>query len=183
MAYSSIGNMGYALVGIAAGTQSGAGAVILYMTLYMIMTAGVFGIILTMRRNGMAAERIDDLAGLSRTHPVMAYSLAILLFSMSGIPPLAGFFGKLMVFQAAVASGLYVLAVLGVLTSVVAAFYYLRVIKVMFFDEAIDPFDKQLAFAKRAVIAVSVIFALGFILSPDTLIDNSRDAAAALFGG
>jgi NADH-quinone oxidoreductase subunit N len=113
----------------------------------------------------------------------MAYSLAILLFSMSGIPPLAGFFGKLMVFQAAVASELYVLAVLGVLTSVVAAFYYLRVIKVMFFDEAIDPFDKQVAFAKRAVIAVSVVFALVFILAPDTLIDNSRDAAAALFGG
>lgn len=181
LAYSSIGNMGYALMGVAAGTQVGAGAVVLYMTLYLIMTAGVFGIVLTMRRNGMAAERIEDLSGLSRTNPVMAYGLAILMFSMSGIPPLAGFFGKLLVFQAAVAAEMYVLAVLGVLSSVVAAFYYLRVIKVMFFDEALDPFDKQVAFAKRAVIAVSVIFVVIFILSPDVLIENSRNAAAALF--
>lgn len=181
LAYSSIGNMGYALMGVAAGTALGAGSVVLYMTLYMIMTAGVFGIVLTMRRNGAAAERIDDLAGLSRTQPIMAYGMAILLLSMTGIPPLAGFFGKLMVFNAAVGSGLYVLAVLGVLTSVVAAYYYLRIIKVMFFDEAVEPFDKQVAFAKRAVIAVSVAFTVLFILAPDTLVKSTRDAAAALF--
>lgn len=183
MAYSSIGNMGYALMGVAAGTENGAGAVVVYMTLYMVMSAGVFGIILMMRRNGMAAERIADLSGLSRSNPAMAYAMVILLFSMTGIPPMAGFFGKLMVFQAAMAAEMYVLAVLGVLSSVVAAFYYLRVIKVMFFDEVSDPFDKQVAFAKRAVIAVSVVFVLIFILSPDTLIDSSRAAASALFAG
>lgn len=183
MAYSSIGNMGYALMGVAAGTENGAGAVIVYMTLYMVMSAGVFGIILMMRRNGMAAERISDLSGLSRSNPAMAYAMVILLFSMTGIPPMAGFFGKLMVFQAAMAAEMHVLAVLGVLSSVVAAFYYLRVIKVMFFDEVSDPFDKQVAFAKRAVIAVSVVFVLIFILSPDTLIDSGRAAASALFAG
>jgi NADH-quinone oxidoreductase subunit N len=96
---------------------------------------------------------------------------------------MAGFFGKLLVFQAAVAQGLFVLAIIGVLSSVVAAYYYLRVIKVMFFDEALDPFDKQMAFAKRAVIAVSVAFVVLFVLSPDTLIDTTRSAAAALFLG
>lgn len=183
LAYSSIGNMGYALMGIAAGTQQGAGAVVLYMTLYMIMTTGTFGVVLIMRRNGMAAERISDLAGLSRNSPVLAYSLAILMLSMAGIPPLAGFFGKLMVFQAAVSQGLFTLAVLGVLSSVVAAYYYLRIVKVMFFDEAQEPFDKQMAFGKRAVIAVSVAFTVFFVLSPDTLIETTRNAAAVLFIG
>jgi NADH-quinone oxidoreductase subunit N len=183
MAYSSIGNMGYALMGVAAGTENGAGAVIVYMTLYMIMSAGVFGIILMMRRNAMAAENISDLSGLSRTNPAMAYALVILLFSMTGIPPMAGFFGKLMVFQAAMAAELYTLAVIGVLSSVVAAFYYLRIIKVMFFDDAMDPFDKQIAFAKRAVIAVSVVIVMVFILSPGTLIESGRAAASALFTG
>ncbi len=183
MAYSSIGNMGYALVGVAAGTAEGAGAVVVYLALYMIMTAGVFSIIMFMRRGGVAAEEISDLAGLSRTSPLMAYAMAILMFSMSGIPPMAGFFGKLLVFNAAVASGLYTLAVLGVLSSVVGAFYYLYIIKVMFFDEPADAFDRQLSFSKRAVILLSVIFVLAFILSPDVLIQTSISAASALFSG
>lgn len=183
MAYSSIGNMGYALIGITAGTPEGAGAVIVYLVLYMVMTAGVFSIIMYMRRGGIAVEEISDLAGLSRTSPLMAYAMAILMFSMSGIPPMAGFFGKLLVFNAAVASEFYVLAVFGVLTSVVAAFYYLYIIKVMFFDEPIDAFDKQVAFSKRAVVLLSVLFVLLFILSPDTLIQTSLSAATALFSG
>jgi len=183
MAYSSIGNMGYALIGIVAATPQGAGAVVVYLVLYMIMTAGVFSIIMFMRRGGIAAEEISDLSGLSRTSPLMAYAMAILMFSMSGIPPMAGFFGKLLVFNAAVASGFYVLAVFGVLTSVVAAFYYLYIIKVMFFDEPVDAFDKQLAFSKRAVLLVSVAFVLLFILSPGMLIQTSLSAATALFAG
>ena len=121
LAYSSIGNMGYALIGIVAGTPEGAGAVILYLFIYMMMTAGVFAIVLSMRRQGLAVYKISDLNGLSTTAPGLAYGMAILMFSMSGIPPAAGFFGKLVVFNAAVAEGYYILAVLGVLTSVVAA--------------------------------------------------------------
>lgn len=183
MAYSSIGNMGYALLGVLAGTPQGVTAVILYMTIYMVMTAGTFGIILCMRRGGRMVEGISDLAGLSRTSPLMAYALAILLFSMSGIPPLAGFFGKMFVFQAAVSQGFFVLAVVGVITSVVAAYYYLRVIKVMFFDEVAEPLDGQAAFAKRAVIMLSVIFVLLFILKPNLLVDTARHTANALFTG
>ena len=183
MAYSSIGNMGYALIGIATGTVEGAGAVILYLTIYMIMTAGVFAIILMMRRGGMAVEEISDLSGLSRTSPLTAYAMGILMFSMSGIPPMAGFFGKLFIFQAAISSGFYVLAILGILTSVVAAFYYLRVIKVMFFDEPVDAFDRQAAFSKRAVVLLSVVFVLLFIKYPDGLLQTSYSAASVLFSG
>lgn len=183
MAYSSIGNMGYALLGVVAGTPQGASAVILYMAIYMVMAAGTFGIILCMRRNGRSVEGIADLSGLSRTSPLMAYALAILLFSMSGIPPMAGFFGKLMVFQAAVTSGFYFLAVVGVITSVVAAYYYLRIIKVMFFDEAIEPLDRQMAFAKRAVVLLSVAFVLFFIFRPNLLVDAARHTAGTLFAG
>lgn len=181
MAYSSIGNMGYALIGLVAGTSQGAGAVIVYLMIYLFMTAGVFSIILCMRRGGLVAENISDLSGLSKNNPVMAYAMAVLMFSMSGIPPAAGFFGKLFVFQAAVAQGYYVLAILGVLSSVVAAYYYLRVIKVMFFDEAADAFDRGIAFEKRAVLAVSVVFVLGFALSPNLFYDSAMSAATSLF--
>ncbi len=183
LAYSSIGNMGYALIGVTAGTADGAGAVLVYLILYMIMVAGVFGIVLSMRRGGMAVENIDDLSGLSRTSPLLAYAMAVLMFSMSGIPPLAGFFGKFLIFKAAVDAGFIVLAILGVLTSVVAAYYYLRVIKVMFFDEPVDALDPPVSFAKRAVVFLSVFFVLGFILSPDTLIETSYSAASSLFSG
>lgn len=183
MAYSSIGNMGYALLGILAGSPQGVSATVLYMAIYMVMAAGTFGVILCMRRNGRAVEGISDLAGISRTNPLMAYAMAILLFSMSGIPPLAGFFGKLFVFQAAIASGFYVLAVIGVITSVIAAYYYLRIIKVMFFDEAAEPLDTQMAFAKRAVVLLSVAFVLFFILKPNMLVDMVSHTASALFVG
>lgn len=181
LAYSSIGNVGYALIGVVAGTSSGAGAVILYLTIYMIMTAATFGAVMMLRRNDMAVERIADFSGLSRSNPALAYALAIMMFSMSGIPPLAGFFGKLVIFQTAIESGFYVLAVLGVLTSVVAAYYYLRVIKVMFFDEAGDPFDQQPTFVKKAVVAFCTVFVLVFVFIPDTLLQTSRAAASALF--
>lgn len=182
MAYSSIGNMGYALIGLAAGTPQGAGAVVIYLLIYMVMTAGVFAVILRMRRQGLAVTHIGDLAGLSRTEPWTASALMILLFSMSGIPPAAGFFGKLAVFNAAMAAGLGPLAVLGVLTSVVAAYYYLRIIKVMFFDEAADSFDKdEDSFARRAVLFVSVLFVLGFIIKPGILFESAMSATTVLF--
>jgi len=181
IAYSSIGNIGYALIGIAVGTADGAGAVVLYMTLYMVMTAGLFGVIMMIRRNGMALDSMADFAGLSQHRPGMAYAMAILLFSMSGIPPMAGFFGKLMIFESAISSEFYVLAILGVLTSVVAAYYYLRLIKIMFFDEALDPIDPERALVKHVVIGFCVIFILGFIFIPNILVQTSQAAANILF--
>lgn len=181
MAYSSIGNIGFALVGVVAGGDAGLASVLVYMSLYMVMTAGVFGIILCMRRDGVGVESISDLAGLSRTAPWLAYPLAILMFSMSGIPPMAGFFGKFMVFQAALQSGLYVLSVLGVLTSVVAAYYYLRVIKVMFFDEPADKFDAGIEFPRKIVIGLSVLIVLVFIFNPSPLIEMSQGAVSSFF--
>ncbi len=181
MAYSSIGNVGYALLGVAAGTAAGVGSVAVYMAIYLAMTAGVFAVILSMRRNGVEVVGISDLAGLSRTRPWLAYPLAIMMFSMSGIPPLAGFFGKLVVFQAALASGLYVLAVIGVLSSVVAAYYYLKIVKVMLFDEATASFDLDTSWGRRIVLGASVAFVLVFIGCGDTLIEAGRNTALSFF--
>ena len=141
MAYSSIGHMGFALVGLAAGTQQGVQGVLVYMAVYLTMTLGAFACILSMRRDGKAVEGIYDLAGLARTHPTMAFFFAMLLFSLAGIPPLAGFFAKFYVFLAAIKAGLFTLAVIGVVTSVVGAYYYLLIIKIMYFDEPAQGFE------------------------------------------
>jgi NADH-quinone oxidoreductase subunit N len=183
LAYSSIGNMGFALVGLAAASPEGVASVLVYMTIYMVMTAGTFAVVLSMRRDGKSLDKISDLSGLSRNCPSSAYALAILMFSMSGIPPLAGFFGKFMVFKAAVGANLYALAVFGILTSVVAAYYYLRIIKVMFFDEPAPAFDGRTPFARRAIAALSVVFLLVFVFSPSPLVDISRDAVRVFFDG
>ena len=135
MAYSSIAHMGYALVGIASGILEGISGLLIYMLIYIVMNIGSFIIILSMRRDNQSVEDIYDLKGISTTHPFIAFSFVILMFSMAGIPPLAGFFGKWVVFYSAVNSGLLFLAVIGVLTSVVGAFYYLRIIKIMYFEE------------------------------------------------
>ncbi len=143
MAYSSIGHMGYALVGLAAGSMAGVRGVLLYMLIYMVMTLGTFACILAMRRkDGENVESVDDLAGLSQTNPFMATVLTVLMFSLAGIPPMAGFFGKYFVFMAAIEAHLYALAIIGVLASVVGAYYYLRVIKVMWFDDAKGEFAR-----------------------------------------
>src|ERR1700755_1571609 len=134
MAYSSIGHMGFALVGLAAGTAEGAQGVLVYLAIYVAMTLGSFAIILAMKRNGHAVEQISDFCGLSRTNPLLAFFFAMFLFSLAGVPPLAGFFGKFYVFLAAINANLFTLAVIGVLTSVVGAFYYLSIVKVMYFD-------------------------------------------------
>ena len=143
MAYSSIGHMGYALVGLAAGTREGVTAVLIYMAIYIAMTIGTFACILMMRRRGGMTESIDDLAGLSRTNAPLAVILTILLFSLAGVPPLAGFFGKWFVFLAAVEAGLVWLAVVGVLASAVSAFYYLRIVWFMWFDEPAPAFERD----------------------------------------
>ena len=180
LAYSSIGHMGYALVGLAAGTAQGAQSVLIYMAIYVVMTIGTFGCVLLMRRNGEAVESIDDLAGLARTQPMLAAALAIFMFSLAGIPPLAGFFAKLYVFLAAIDAGLVALAVIGVLASVVGAFYYVRIVKVMYFDEAAEPFDRPAGREFAVIVGGAALFNLAFCLHPGPLVDQAGIAAAAL---
>lgn len=181
LAYSSIANMGYAMLGLLPFMQQGIAAVIIYLTIYMAMVAGVFAILMSLKRNGETIENIPDFAGLSKTSPFMAYALTGLLFSMSGIPPLAGFFGKFFVFQAALAGGYVVLAVIGVLTSVVGAYYYLRLIKVMFFDESAGPVDENKSLSRHLVVVASIAFVLLFTVMPNKLLDHALHAAATFF--
>ena len=180
MAYSSIGHMGYALVGLASGTQAGVQGVVVYMAVYAAMTLGTFAIILSMRRSSGMVEEIDELAGLSKTNPLQAFFLAMLLFSLAGIPPLAGFFAKYFVFLAAIEAELYVLAVIGVLASVVGAVYYLRIIKIMYFDEPEDAFEPA-AIELKTVTAASGLFVIFFVLIAGPLTGWADRAAASLF--
>lgn len=180
MAYSSIGHMGYALVGLAAGSMAGVRGVLLYMLIYMVMTLGTFACILAMRRKeGENVENVDDLAGLSQTNPFMATVLTVLMFSLAGIPPMAGFFGKYFVFMAAIEAQLYALAIIGVLASVVGAYYYLRVIKVMWFDDAKGEFART-AGELRLVFGLSGLFVLGYVLIGGPL-GNAAEVAARTF--
>tara|TARA_B100001123_G_scaffold406148_1_gene497131 strand:+ start:136 stop:1587 length:1452 start_codon:yes stop_codon:yes gene_type:complete len=183
LAYSSIGHVGFALVGLAAGSKEGISAIGIYMTIYLAMNIGAFGCVLSMRRQGLLTENIDDLAGLARNHPLMAAAMGIFMFSMAGIPPLAGFFGKLYIFLAAVNEGLYILAIVGVLTSVVGAYYYLRIVKIMYFDEPADAFDRT---AGREVIVITTfagLFTLLFFIFPSPIVNAATKAAASLFSG
>src|SRR5262244_3974726 len=163
MAYSSIGHMGYALIGLAAGTATtdGVRSVLVYMAIYLAMTLGTFAGIIAMRRPDGPVEEISDLAGLGRTKPTMALFLAVMLFSLAGVPPLAGFFAKLYVFFAAMQAGLYTLAVIGVLASVVGAYYYLAIVKVMYFDEPAPSFV-PMRLELRLVLGVTGLFVVLF---------------------
>jgi NADH-quinone oxidoreductase subunit N len=180
MAYSSIGHMGFALVGLAAGTESGVQAVLIYLLIYVVMNIGTFAAILTMRVKGQMVEGIEDLAGLGRNNPMLALVLAVLLFSLAGIPPLAGFFGKFYVFLAAIEAELYTLAILGVLSSVVGAFYYLRIIKVMYFDEPAESFERPIGREMGIILGASGIFTAFFVVLPGPFLSWTQAAAAAL---
>jgi len=180
MAYSAIGHIGFALVGLAAGGEAGVSGVLAYMAIYLVMTLGTFAGILSMRVNGEGVENISDLSGLAKTDGVMAFFLAMMMFSLAGIPPLAGFFAKWYVFNAAIQAGLYWLAVIGVLSSAVAAYYYLRIVKVMYFDEAAPAFDRPAA-APRAVLAVTGLLVLFLFAYPGVFIDATTAAAQSLF--
>jgi NADH-quinone oxidoreductase subunit N len=180
LAYSSIGHMGFALIGLAAGTPEGIQGVLVYMAIYVTMTLGTFALVLSMRRGGVLVENISDLSGLARTHPAMAFFLALLMFSLAGIPPLAGFFAKFYVFLAAIKAGLYVLSVVGVLASVVGAYYYLSIVKIMYFDEAGARFD-TMPMELRVVIALSGLFNLLFFIYPSPLVESAALAARSLF--
>jgi len=181
MAYSSIGHVGYALVGLAAASEAGMRGLLVYMAIYLLMNLGAFAVLVAMRRQGRAVERVADLAGLARTDLGMAVWMAIFMFSMAGIPPLAGFFGKMFVFKAAIDAGLWTLAIVGVLASVVSAFYYLRIVKVMFFDEPAGAFDARTGGVTFVMVA-SGLFTTLFFLWPAPLVAAAQAAVAALLG-
>jgi NADH-quinone oxidoreductase subunit N len=180
MAYSSIGNMGYALIGLAAGTADGVQGVLVYMAIYVAMTLGAFACIIAMRRSDGAVERISDLAGLARTKPAMAFFLAMMMFSLAGVPPLAGFFAKFYVFLAAIKAGLFGLAVIGVVTSVIGAYYYLMIVKIMYFDEPAPGFVPMRP-ELRLVLGVTGLFVMLFGFYPGPLVDAAAVAAKSLF--
>jgi NADH-quinone oxidoreductase subunit N len=181
MAYSSIGHVGYALMGLTVATDAGFRGVLVYMAIYLVMNLGTFAVLVAMRRKGRALEQVDDLAGLGRTDPAMALWMAIFMFSMAGVPPMAGFFGKLYVFLAAVQEGFWVLALVGVFTSVVGSYYYLRVIKVMYFDPAAEPLDARPA-GVTVVMAGTGLLTLLFFLFPAPIIAAAQSAIASLAG-
>ncbi len=180
MAYSSIGHMGFVLIGLAAASEEGVRGIAIYLVMYSAMTLGAFAAILTMRVDGKPVENISDLAGLSRSRSATAFFLAMLMFSLAGIPPLGGFFAKYYVLLPAVQAGLYPLAVIGVLASAVGAFYYLRIVKVMYFDEPAPVFDPS-SRTVGGILALSTIFLLFFWVYPAPLMDAASAAAKSLF--
>jgi NADH-quinone oxidoreductase subunit N len=180
MAYSSIGHMGFALVGLAAGTEKGVTGVLVYLAIYLLMTLGTFAAILSMRIGDRYVENIGDLAGLSRNNGWMAFVLAMLMFSLSGIPPLAGFFAKYYVFLAAIDAKLFILAVIGMLASTVAAFYYLRVVKIIYFDEPARKFD-PVNFEVRAVMGLCGVGVVVFAVFLGPVVEAASAAAKSLF--
>ncbi len=179
MAYSSIGHVGFALVGLAAASKEGTQGVILYMAIYVVMTLGAFACILSMRRDDGPTEEINELSGLAQNNLPMAFVFGALMFSLAGIPPFAGFFAKFYVFLAAINAGLYTLAVIGVLASVIAAYYYLRIVKIMFFDEPRDSFlpVRGKAGFVMALTGALVLFAFIVPYLPASLITVAEAAA------
>ncbi len=182
MAYSSIGHVGYALVGLVVGNEEGARGLLFYLLIYLFMNIGTFAVILSMRVNGRYVEEISDLSGLAKTRPGMAMALGALMFSMAGIPPLAGFLGKFYIFVAAVNAGFVPLAIIGVLASVVGAFYYIRIVKVIYFDEPAAAFDKP-DMVNGAIMALCSILMLVYFVAPSPLVNGAEAAARALFLG
>ena len=169
MAYSSIGHMGYALAGLATGTNAGIQSTIIYLTIYLVMNLGAFGCIFMMKRENVFYENINELSGLSKNHPVLSLSFLIILFSLAGIPPLAGFFAKFYVFMSVIEVKMYALAVIGLVTTVVSAFYYLRIIKVIYFDKPKKPFEKCYDWGLKISLILSSILILIYFVHPSVL--------------
>ena len=180
MAYSSIGHMGYVLIGLAAGTQAGVQGVLIYLAIYLVTTIGVFACILAMRRGETMVETISDLSGLAETQPGFAFALAMLMFSLAGIPPLAGFFAKFYVFLAAVKAGLYPLAVIGVVASVIGAYDYLRIVKIMYFDPPAPALERNMGPTLATILTCATLFTLFFLFGAAPLVALTGTAASAL---
>jgi NADH-quinone oxidoreductase subunit N len=169
LAYSSIGHIGYALAGVATGTINGYNSSIVYISIYVIMNLAIFACIFLMQKDGKYCENIDDLSGISSKHPFLSISLLIILFSLAGIPPLAGFFAKFYVFMSVVESKMYVLAIIGLLSTVISAFYYLRIIKVIYFDEIKKPFDSTKNIGIYFTLSLSCVILISFFIYPSIL--------------
>ena len=171
IAYSSIGHIGYTLAGLAAGSNEGIQSSIIYISIYVIMNLALFSCLLMLKRNDQYYEQIDDLSGLSKNHPLLSFSFLIILFSLAGIPPLAGFFAKFYVFKAVIEQSMYFLAIVGLLSTVVAAFYYLRIIKIIYFDKEKEKYDQDHSLWLKFSLTFSTILILLYFIFPSQLID------------
>ena len=171
IAYSSIGHMGYALAGLATGTNAGIQSTVIYLTIYLVMNLGVFGCIFMMKRENIFYENINELSGLSKNHPILAFSFLIILFSLAGIPPLAGFFAKFYIFMAVIEAKMFALAIIGLVTTVVSAFYYLRIIKIIYFDRPAKPFDESYDWGLKSSLILSSLLTLIYFIYPSILTD------------
>ena len=171
IAYSSIGHIGYTLAGLATGSNEGIQSSIIYISIYIIMNLALFSCLLMLKRNDQYYEQIDDLSGLSKNHPLLSFSLLIILFSLAGIPPLAGFFAKFYVFKAVIEQSMYFLAIVGLLSTVVAAFYYLRIIKIIYFDKEKEKYDQDHSLWLKFSLTFSTILILLYFIFPSQLID------------
>ena len=171
IAYSSIGHMGYALVGLSVGTNEGIQSSVSYISIYLIMNLGLFSCLFMMKRNNRYYENIDDLSGLSKNHPLISFSLLIILFSLAGIPPMAGFFAKFYVFAAVIKQEMYFLAIIGLLATVISAFYYLRIIKIIYFDPEKEKYDSDHSIGLKISLALSTLLILLYFVFPSTLLE------------
>jgi NADH-quinone oxidoreductase subunit N len=171
VAYSSISHVGYALAGLATGSNEGIQSSVIYITIYVIMNLGLFSCLLMMKRNNVYFEQIDDLSGLSKNHPLLSLSLLIILFSLAGIPPLAGFFAKFYIFKSVLEQSMFFLAIVGLLSTVVAAFYYLRLIKIMYFDKEKEKYDTDHGLWLKFSLGASTLLILIYFIFPSQLID------------
>ena len=171
IAYSSIGHVGYTLAGVATGSNEGIQSSVIYISIYVLMNLGLFSCLLMMKRNNEYYEKIDDLAGLSKNHPLLSISLLIILFSLAGIPPLAGFFAKFYIFKAVIEQSMYFLAIVGLLSTVIAAFYYLRIIKIIYFDEEKEKYDRDHSFWLKFSLSLSTVFILLYFIFPSQIIE------------
>jgi len=171
MAYSAIGHMGYALAGLATGSNEGIQSTVIYLSIYLLMNLGIFSCIFMMKRKDIFYEDIQDLSGLSKNHPIISICLLLLLFSLAGIPPLAGFFAKFYVFMAVIKVEMYTLAIIGLITTVISAFYYLRIIKIIYFDDAKEIFEIDQNLGLKVSLFLSTIIILIYFIYPSLLID------------
>ncbi len=171
IAYSSIGHMGYALAGLSVGTNEGIQSSIMYICIYLAMNLGFFCCLFMFKRNNSYYESIEDLSGLSKNHPVLSLSLLIMLFSLAGIPPLAGFFAKFYIFKSVIEESMFFLAIVGLISTVIAAYYYLRIIKTIYFDEAKEKFDQDNSLGLKISLALSTMFILLYFIFPGSLIE------------
>lgn len=181
LAYSSIGHVGYALMGLVAGSLAAISSLLFYMVVYMIMTIGAFGVIIYLRNHNRSLEKMEDFAGLSKDQPVIALIMALIMFSMAGIPPLAGFIGKFVVFKSVIDTGFYWLAIIGVLTSVVSAYYYLRVIKTMYFDASGSTLEVVKSTSMRVILLACALALVLITIEPSFIFEQTEIAAVSLF--